>query len=179
MGEVFLAEDTRLERRVALKILPEKFSIDAEGLSRFKQEAKALAGELREKYPNDTLIDNLWLPTIRAADKLQNGKPNEAIEELEIAERFEKAAEFHAQYIRALAHLNLNESKQAIIEFEKILKHRGEAVLSAICPLAQLGLARARKDKREYEKFFEMWNEADKDMPALVEARKEYNNLNR
>jgi len=40
MGEVFLAEDTRLERRVALKILPEKFSIDAEGLSRFKQERK-------------------------------------------------------------------------------------------------------------------------------------------
>ncbi|MEO8073776.1 MAG: serine/threonine-protein kinase, partial [Acidobacteriota bacterium] len=41
MGEVFLAEDTRLERKVALKLLPEKFSADSEPLNRFKQEAKA------------------------------------------------------------------------------------------------------------------------------------------
>jgi len=41
MGEVFLAEDTRLERKVALKILPEKFTVDSEHLNRFKQEAKA------------------------------------------------------------------------------------------------------------------------------------------
>jgi serine/threonine protein kinase len=41
MGEVFLAEDTRLNRKVALKILPEKLSSNAEGLSRFQQEAYA------------------------------------------------------------------------------------------------------------------------------------------
>ena len=41
MGEVFLAEDERLERNVALKLLPEKFSANSEPLRRFKQEAKA------------------------------------------------------------------------------------------------------------------------------------------
>ena len=41
MGEVFLAEDTRLDRKVALKILPEKFIENAERMRRFVQEAKA------------------------------------------------------------------------------------------------------------------------------------------
>ncbi len=41
MGEVFLAEDTRLERKVALKILPDKVLDNSESLSRFKQEAKS------------------------------------------------------------------------------------------------------------------------------------------
>lgn len=41
MGEVFLAEDTRLDRRVALKILPEKFARDAERMRRFVLEAKS------------------------------------------------------------------------------------------------------------------------------------------
>ncbi len=41
MGEVYLAQDTRLERRVALKILPATFAQDAERMRRFVQEAKA------------------------------------------------------------------------------------------------------------------------------------------
>ena len=41
MGEVYLAEDTRLDRKVALKFLNEEFSKDAEKLKRFIQEAKA------------------------------------------------------------------------------------------------------------------------------------------
>ena len=41
MGEVFLAEDTRLGRKVALKVLPAAFSQDEERLARFQQEARA------------------------------------------------------------------------------------------------------------------------------------------
>ena len=41
MGEVYLARDTSLDRRVALKLLPSDFMSDAERVSRFTQEAKA------------------------------------------------------------------------------------------------------------------------------------------
>ena len=41
MGEVYLAEDTTLGRRVALKLLPQKHTQDEERLRRFKQEAKS------------------------------------------------------------------------------------------------------------------------------------------
>src|SRR5260370_5366365 len=41
MGEVYLAQDTKLDRRVAIKFLHEEFSKDADKLGRFIQEAKA------------------------------------------------------------------------------------------------------------------------------------------
>ncbi len=41
MGEVYLAEDTKLDRKVAVKFLNEEFARDADKLRRFVQEAKA------------------------------------------------------------------------------------------------------------------------------------------
>jgi serine/threonine protein kinase len=43
MGEVFRARDTRLNRDVAIKVLPKDVVGDADRLRRFEQEAKTLA----------------------------------------------------------------------------------------------------------------------------------------
>ena len=43
MGQVFRARDTKLDRDVAIKILPDAFAHDADRLARFQREAKTLA----------------------------------------------------------------------------------------------------------------------------------------
>jgi len=43
MGEVYRARDTRLDREVALKVLPQAFVLDVDRLARFKREAQVLA----------------------------------------------------------------------------------------------------------------------------------------
>ena len=49
MGEVYLARDTRLERDVALRVLPDLFAADSDRLARFEREARLLAAL---KHPN-------------------------------------------------------------------------------------------------------------------------------
>ena len=56
MGQVFRARDTRLDRDVAIKILPEAFAHDADRLARFQREAKTLASL---NHPNIAAIHGL------------------------------------------------------------------------------------------------------------------------
>ncbi len=140
-------------------------------------EARSLASDLHTARPNDTLLNDLWLPLIRATNAINKGNQNEALMELEITERFEKAGEFYPQYLRGLAYLQSNKSSSAAREFDKILENRGQAPLSTIYPLAQLGKARALNVRAEYEEFFRIWKDADPDMPALAAAKKEVGSL--
>lgn len=50
-GKVYLAEDTKLGRRVALKVLPAQLAENEERLSRFKRETRAAAAIWRPPSP--------------------------------------------------------------------------------------------------------------------------------
>jgi len=56
MGEVYRAKDTKLKRDVAIKILPDEFSIDGDRVSRFQREAEVLASL---NHPNIAAIYDL------------------------------------------------------------------------------------------------------------------------
>jgi serine/threonine protein kinase len=56
MGEVYRARDTKLNRDVALKVLPEIFAADPDRLARFKREAQVLASL---NHPNIAAIYGL------------------------------------------------------------------------------------------------------------------------
>src|SRR5262245_34938145 len=56
MGEVYRARDIKLKREVAIKILPDEFSLDADRVSRFQREAEVLASL---NHPNIAAIYDL------------------------------------------------------------------------------------------------------------------------
>lgn len=145
------------------------------------KQAQPLVGELTERYPEDTIINSIWLPAIRAALELQRGNAAQAIDQLQAASRYEAAAEFWPQHLRGQAYLKLGRGAEAAAEFQKILDHRGYAPLSPLYPLAHLGLARAAaltgdrvKSRKAYEDFLAVWKEADADLAPMIEAKKEY-----
>ncbi len=56
MGKVYLAEDLRLHRRVALKVLPDDIAADIDYLRRFKQEALAVSAL---NHPNILVVHEI------------------------------------------------------------------------------------------------------------------------
>ena len=65
MGQVYQATDTKLNRQVALKILPEAFATDPDRLARFQRESVLTVGEIRRG------IDNVRRRDRRAATALE------------------------------------------------------------------------------------------------------------
>jgi len=75
MGEVYRARDTRLDRDVAIKILPEAFAADAERLARFDREARTLASL---NHPNIAAIYGIE----QATGNIQPGRISALVMEL-------------------------------------------------------------------------------------------------
>ena len=65
MGEVYVADDLNLNRKVALKFLPDAFTGDPERMARFEREAKLLASL---NHPNIAAIHGFVKKTRKAPD---------------------------------------------------------------------------------------------------------------
>lgn len=142
-----------------------------------------LITEVKKRQPTNTFVNELYLPVIQAAGEIKNNKPASALQTLETARQYEAMAGFWARYLRGQAYLKLKRGPEAVIEFQKIIDHRGEDPLSPLFPLAHLGIARAAaltgnsaRSRKAYEDFFALWKDADAKLPVLIEAKKEYQN---
>ena len=56
MGEVYRARDTRLDREVAIKVLPDEFARHAERVLRFQREAKVLASLMHQNIAANSAL---------------------------------------------------------------------------------------------------------------------------
>ena len=148
--------------------------------------AQALAEEIAAKYPKATLAQTVWLPVVRAAIELGKGHLPDAVTLLESARQAESAAEFWINYLLGQCYLRQQKAAQAAAEFQRILDHRGWSPMSALYPMAQLGLAQslAKNGQRNealaaYQRVSETWKKADADFPLLSIAKREIEALNR
>jgi eukaryotic-like serine/threonine-protein kinase len=149
--------------------------------------AQSLSDDLAGKLPLDTMNNSVWLPLIRATLELKrdsNAGADKAIQLLQPARQYEAATFFRPIWMRGQAHLRAKNAALAAAEFQKIIEHRGWDTLSPLWPLAHLGLARAAalqgdvaKSRQAYENFLRLWNDADADLPVLIEAKIEYDRL--
>jgi eukaryotic-like serine/threonine-protein kinase len=159
-------------------------------------EAASLRAGLGDPSPGDKLLAAhaagaapgsptgfLALVELRAAVDLAHGRPSDVLQELEAARPYE-LADYTILTQRATAYLRLKRPEKAANEYRKILANPGVDVPSPVYPLAHVGLARAyaaQNDKtasrKEYEVFFELWKDADADVPVLQQARREYARL--
>jgi Tol biopolymer transport system component len=101
MGEVYRARDTKLGRDVAVKVLPERLSQDADALARFEREARAVAAL---SHPNILAIFDLALEEGRsyAVTELLDGETlRERLSEGALPTR--KAVGYALQVVRGLA----------------------------------------------------------------------------
>ena len=144
--------------------------------------AEGLAQQLAKEFPEDTVVKFSYLPTLRARIALNHGKADEAIEMLRAAVPFELGeSPLYPAYVRGEAYLAAHHGPDAILEFQKILDHRGLVKNDMIGALAHLQIGRAYavagnidKAKASYQDFLALWKDADPDIPILKQAKAEY-----
>ena len=146
--------------------------------------AQPVVQELEQKHPDDTLVNQVWLPEIKAVIELHKNNAQGALELLETTKRYEAAAAFSPQTLRGMVYLKLGQGAAAAAEARKVLDHRGNAALSLLWPLAHLTIARASamqgdtaQARKSYQEFFALWKDADQDVPILIDAKKEFERL--
>ena len=150
--------------------------------------AQSLTDDIDKRFPEDTVVQFNYLPTLHAQLALTRNDPLKAIEALQAAGPYELGSVVNTAlcpvYVRGEAYLAAHQGSEAAAEFQKILDHRGIVLNEPIGALAHLGLARAygmrgdtAKAKAAYEDFLTLWKDADPDIPILVAAKAEYAKL--
>lgn len=154
---------------------------------------QSLIGDLEKRFPEGTLVQSNYLPTLRAKLAVTQGKPSDAIDTL----RAGSANEFgqstfslcgwtalYPVFVRGEAYVVAHQGNEAAAEFQKILEHRGMVLFEPIGARAHLGLARAyalqgdrAKARAAYNDFFALWKDADAGIPILIAAKSEYAKL--
>jgi eukaryotic-like serine/threonine-protein kinase len=191
------ADAARQNAAAAVALAPGSRDVEAQAalayaLAGDSAHAQSLADDLGKRFPQNTVVQSVWLPTIRAQVETSRKNPSRSIEVLQAAAPYELGmlsasannSCLYPVYVRAEAYLSAQQGQLAAAEFQKILDHRGLLWNCATGPLAHLGLARAyamqsdtAKARAAYQDFLALWKDADPDIPILIAAKAEYAKL--
>jgi tetratricopeptide (TPR) repeat protein len=153
---------------------------------------QALADDLGKRFPEDTIVQFNYLPTLRAQLALTRNDSSKAIEALQAASPYKLGAPgngaftpaLYPVHVRGEIYLAAHQGSEAAAEFQKILDHSGVVQNEPIGTLAHLGLARAytlqgdtAKARATYNDFLTLWKDADPDIPIYRAAKAEYAKL--
>jgi eukaryotic-like serine/threonine-protein kinase len=157
------------------------------------ERAQKLTDDLDQRFPEATIVQFNYLPTLRAKLAVSKGNASEARETLRAALPYELGLTTYSSYgwtalypvfVRGEAYLVAHQGSEAATEFQKILDHRGVVVNGPIGALAHLQIGRAyamqgdtAKAKAAYQDFLTLWKDADPDIPVLIAAKAEYARL--
>ncbi len=205
-----LPAQARFSAEKALKLAPTSQGAKAEAALAFAlagdaARAESLAHQLGKRFPLDTQMQSLWLPTIQAQLELDHDSPHSALSALQLAMpplefgavTFAANASgscLYSSYVRGQAYLADGQARAAASEFQKILDHNGIVWNCWTGALAHLGKARANfleakstqgaeadtarvRAITEYKEFLALWKDADSDVPILRQAKAEYAKL--
>jgi serine/threonine protein kinase/tetratricopeptide (TPR) repeat protein len=155
--------------------------------------AQDLTDGLDKRFPEATIVQFNYLPTLRARLALNRGNASEALETLRAAVPYELGRTtfsnyswngLYPVYVRGEAYLAAHQGSEAAAEFQKILDHRGIVWNSPIGALAHLQLGRAyamqgdtANARAAYSDLLALWKDADPDIPLLRQAKEEYAKL--
>ena len=163
-----------------------------EDASREQAGIEKLADNLAKRFPEDTVVQFNYLPTLRAQVAISRNDALKAIDALQTATPYELgipsyygfSGALYPVYVRGQAYLAAHQGGEAAVEFQKVLDHRSVVINDPMGVLAHLGLARAHtmagdtaKAKAAYQDFLALWKDADPAIPILKQAKAEYAKL--
>jgi len=157
-------------------------------------QSRALAQNLAREFPEDTFVQFMYLPTLRALFALNAHDPAGAIQALQVASRYDlhtngvqyigRFGALYPIYVRGLAYLASRQHAEAAAEFQRIVDHHSIVLVDPMDALARLQRARALalsgdtvKAKSAYSDLLTLWKNADPDISVLKEARADYGRL--
>jgi len=155
--------------------------------------ARGVAEDFNRTFPEDTIVQFNYLPSLRAKLALLSSNPQEALDALHVAAPYELGLpaynlynwpNLYPVYVRGEAYLAAHRGREAAAEFQKIIDHRSIVLNEPIGALAYLQLGRAyvvqgddTKAKASYQHFLALWKDADPDIPIYRQAKLEYAKL--
>ena len=128
--------------------------------------ALPMAQDLSKKFPEDTLIQDVYQPLATAFVALAAGQPRETVAHAETAKPYD--ANYPGSYVQGLAYLQLHDAGHAITAFQQATQTRGANLLSGLptlCPGATrvgAGLCRGRRQGQRQEGIRGLFRDLEK-----------------